>query len=272
MPLNPLDWSARPLLTLYVAVALLCLVGAGLLERRARRGRPASWTPSLDVAELAFLAGGRSRLLATAMVGYLTIGAAEIGRWNRLQILAGGLRPPRWLEPFGPTPPGRISLRQFFAMHRPATNAVAARLAQKGLVMGPGERRKMVWRAVLLVSIPLALGTAKAFVGHARGRPIGILSVLLMMTVFAGATLLSWLPFRTALGQSTLDREKEANARAARAPTRGEVALAFALTGAAALAGTPWAAFARGLEGSNGCGGGGCGSGGGGGGCGGCSG
>jgi hypothetical protein len=78
-------------------------------------------------------------------------------------------------------------------------------------------------------------------------------------------------PARTSAGTRALRRAKRQNPRAARAPVGDEIMLAFALTGAAVLAGRPYRPFFLTPSdtggGSGGCGGSGCG----GGGCGGCS-
>ena len=59
MPLNPLDWTAEPFLTLYVALALIAL---GLcLRLRSRIGGQSVPPISLTAPQLAYMAGGAGR-------------------------------------------------------------------------------------------------------------------------------------------------------------------------------------------------------------------
>jgi hypothetical protein len=125
----------------------------------------------------------------------------------------------------------------------------------------------------LLVSV---LGIAKMVVGASRGKPIGFLVVL---TIILGLVALGFLlirPGRTRAGDQAIADARQRNARAMRAPRNGELGLAVALLGTAALSGTAWAGYhqVRAPPSSSSDGGGSDSSsdGGGGGGCGGCGG
>ena len=108
-------------------------------------------------------------------------------------------------------------------------------------------------------------------VGLERGRPVGILFFLLLVTAAIMVVSAGNLPFRTRAGRTAAANARRLQARAARAPEESELVLAFALSGVAVLAGRPYAPLLV-PSGGSGCGGSGCGGGGGGGsGCGGCS-
>lgn len=146
-----------------------------------------------------------------------------------------------------------------------------ADLARRGLVPD-AERRAWTILVVPLILGPIALlGIAKAFVGTTRDRPVGLLEILIVATIMLGFFILAWLPDRTGMGDTVLDRCRARFRRAAEAPRADEVLFAFALNGAAALIGTHLDAYGRLLR-ANGAGDSGCGGGGGDSGCGGCGG
>jgi len=60
MPWNPFDWTAGPFLALYMGIALAVFVTGFSL--RSMIGPTARTTQQLSVLELAYLAGGASRL------------------------------------------------------------------------------------------------------------------------------------------------------------------------------------------------------------------
>jgi uncharacterized protein (TIGR04222 family) len=121
-----------------------------------------------------------------------------------------------------------------------------------------------------LVAIPIGLGWAKVAVGMARHHPVGFLTILTVVWLVGAIIILLQPPVATATGEKALADNRLRYARLARAPMESEVARAFAITGAAVLLGTPFAAFGQAVRPSSGsgCGRSGCG---GGGGCGGCS-
>jgi len=69
MPINPLDWTAGPFLTLYVILAgLACLACFFLRERIGRAQAPSG---NLDELQLAYLAGGPQRVADVVALGFM---------------------------------------------------------------------------------------------------------------------------------------------------------------------------------------------------------
>ncbi|MCE4225870.1 TIGR04222 domain-containing membrane protein [Methylobacterium sp. C25] len=278
-PLNPLDWTGGPFLALYAALTVAALIAA-LLGRSVLRGgrRPAS-EPELDPVELALLAGGVGRAADAVIIGLVDAGAASLASGSgNLTIADDGVRLPRALEPFRGVVGGTVRRSTFIALLTPRLETVRQTLVRSGLAPSRDAiGRILVWTLVCVVPL-FAFGLAKVAVGLSRGKPVGFLVALMIALGVASLFILARRPIRTRAGDRALAGFRQRHARAARAPLQGELLFAFALGGAAVLAGTPHESYGRLLRssnnGSSGCssgggdGGGGCG----GGGCGGCGG
>lgn len=248
---------------LVAGAALLWIYNAGN-NLASRSGGDAA---GLDPVQLGYLAGGAGRAVDTALVGLFQAGAAVLEK--------GAVR----FDTSVPVPPAFAPFRHASG-NRAACHAalkgtcerIRAELARRGLV--PDDERLRLFRAGAwcVLAVLLALGMAKAVVGASRDRPIGILVFLMLLTAVLGAGAVMRRPSRSAAGSAALARVQLEQARAARAPVPSEVALAFALTGTAAvMAEGEYRAFLR-QSGGDGGGNIGSGSDGGGDGCGGCSG
>ncbi len=277
MTLNPLDWPGQPFLALYGLIATGALLIIGTLRSRIgpHRGGPAS---PLDEVELGYLAGGPARAADTILVALMAAGAAAPAvRGDRIEFDPTVAVAPPWRR-YQPEWSGGISRREFHARTIDRLDPVDLRLRAYGLRPDSSDVDQFRRTGAVVLAVPLVLGMMKVVVGSQRHRPVDLLVLLMIGTVVIGATLLLQQPLRTEAGSAALDQTRRRNARAARAPLTDELPLAFALTGAAVLLGTPLDAFGRKLQGTGtmavvGCGGGGGGSGcGGGGGCGGCGG
>jgi uncharacterized protein (TIGR04222 family) len=174
--------------------------------------------------------------------------------------------------------------------------AIATRLERAGLALAGRRRRLLRLVPTLGLFVCLGMGVAKLLVGVGRGRPVGLLIALLVLTAVALGAAMLVVPRRTAAGSRLLRKLRDRNAAlrttlrsSAAAPlAAGDVALAVGLWGPAALTapmllplasilgptrahaagGGSVAGDAGGGSGDGGGGGGGCG----GGGCGGCGG
>ena len=277
LPLNPLDWPGGPFLQLYLALSVVTFLFL-LVMRLVLRGDAGGGQPGgLNVVEQGYLAGGPERAADTVVVALLAAGAAEFqSTGKRVVVDAGGLPLPPHLEPFRGALAGSVEREQIQRALKPALAATRDALVRRGLVMAPGQLRRM---AVLTwaVMLPLLLfGLVKEVVGP-PGEPSAELT---FVTFVLGAFLEATKPLRTPAGDAALKKLRHSNRRAARTPLPSELALAFALTGGAVLAGTAYAGYARtipsGSTGSSGDSGGdsggSSGDSGGGGGCGGCGG
>jgi uncharacterized protein (TIGR04222 family) len=269
--LNPFDWTAGPFLLLYVGSAII-LFALGF-RFRSMIGPAAAKIHKLSELELAYLAGGARRLGDAVLFGLTSGNGASIAPkdhkitvTDQAPLAAVMDRPP--LLPVGPD----MTRQKFQTAVEPLVERVRARLKTLGYC--PSDAQMTSFRRTVLPFIVLLLmfGTTKAFIGAERHHPVGFLSFLLIVTVFAGIALAT-PPLRTRAGEKVLQAYEASNARAARAPRDHELLLAVALSGAVILSGTAYAsvlAASQKMSSGDG-GGGGCGGGGGGGGCGGCS-
>jgi len=266
MPANPMDWTADPFLTLYTMLALALLGALFWWRRRIGSGRGAR-VEALDPVQLGYLAGGPARAADTVLVGLLEAGTVMID--PKKGLIADGAAPPSLRDYCGEVP--KALNRSRFRRGLSARCAdIHADLAARGLMPANAEITNFRTIAVLLILCVAVFGVCKIEIGSARGHPVGILTVLVIATVVLGVLVAMKSPYRTVAGASALAQARRDKSRALRAPLGDELLLAFALTGAAVLAGRPYQTY---FQSSSGDGGGdsGGGSGCGGGGCGGCS-
>jgi uncharacterized protein (TIGR04222 family) len=268
MPINPLDWTAEPFLSLYGTLAgLACLICFFLRERI---GRAETLPARLDALQLAYLTGGPQRVADVVALGFMAANAQTAGRVNSPASFGAPLELSPELRPFRNCLAAGDPVSTAF---RRAAVAQASGLSDKlesmGLAPTSAEMSSYRIRAAAILFVPLALGIAKAFVGASRDKPIGILIVLLIATGVLAVFLLrpEW---STPAGRQALEKARMNGTRAARAPLNHELMLAVALTGTVVLTGTAYAQLHEARQSSSGGDGGGGGCGGGGGGCGGC--
>lgn len=271
MLLNPLDWTAGPFLALYVGLAA-ALFAVALLSR-SRLGQSADRSYSLRPLEIAYLAGGASRLGDAALVILSAAnGAVLAADGSTITVLGDGALSAAAGVPARLPPAKNITRRAFQKAITPLAEQIRERLQRLGLSPGDGDVTR--WRAwfISCFAAVLVLGIGKAFVGAGRGHPVGILMFLLIVSAFVGGAMALSRPLRTRAGSTVLAQYRRAHARAARAPLPDELPLAVALSGAAVLSGTAFAAIyaasrtsssssdgGGGGDGGSGCGGGGCG-------------
>lgn len=271
------DLTGGPFLMLYGVLFLTAAI-AGLLIPRwlQREGRaPAALQPEA----LAYLAGGASRYADTVIAGQLAARALALEAGGRLRALAGASVRRRAgggalmlddVAPWG---------KAFTALVRQARH-IEAQLVDAGLMMD----RAQTFRLRLLASAPwlllLAIGLTKWEIGRLRDKPVGYLSLFLVVTVFALVVRFATVDRRTRAAHDLLATERRRGDRLRRAPRDDEFPLAVALFGTAVLSGSEFGGYhalrtegggdagAVGADGGSDGGGGGCG----GGGCGGCGG
>lgn len=275
---NPLDWTAGPFLTLYLALMVVGVV-ANLLWRRQLRG-PAdgSGTQGLGAEEIAYLAGGPTRVLDATVAGLLDSGHLD---WDpaamRLRVLRrdglSGL--PALIAGAVATDGAPDSLQRRLVVALEAPRRV---LVQRQLWLDESARARAARHLSLLPGLLTLFGVAKIAVGIVRDKPVAFITFL---TLAVGVyTVIQWrtAPTRTRRGDLVLRTLGLRHARLQRAPMPGELPLAVALVGTSVLGGTSHAAYHQARQpasssdsssGSSGCGGG---SSDGGSGCGGCGG
>lgn len=260
----PLNWTAGPFLALYLALMVLVVVGNGLWRRQLRGPADGSSTQGLAAEEIAYLAGGPTRVLDASVAGLLDSGHLE---WDptrmRLRVLRrdglSGL--PALIVGAVASDGDPATLEQRLAA---ALDAPKRTLVQRQLWLEEAARARAAWRLGLLPGLLVLFGAAKIAVGVVRDQPTLFITLLtLAMLVY---TVVQWssAPTRTHRGDLVLRTLGVRHARLQRAPVTGEVGLAVALAGTTVLSGTSYAAYHQARQpssssdssGSSGCGGG----------------
>ncbi len=269
--MNPLDWSGGDFLTLYIFLAGAVLILLQVWRNRLGPRQAAADPKGLDAIQIAYLAGGPQRAMDTALVALFEAGAAVLDPRRRIAAINRDIYVAPEFQPFRHVSLGETGRQDFHAEFKMRCLRVHEALARLGLVPSEDTARRFRLAALLALSVPVGLGLCKLAVGLSRGRPVGYLSALLVLTVIAGTMLLSRRPFRSHAGTLLLRRLRQEHARAARAPLPAEMPLAFALSGSTVLAGRDYRVFLQSGDTGSSDSGSSSSDGGGDGGCGGCS-
>ncbi len=263
--MNPLNWSAGPFLLFYSCVALGTLVLLVFWRQNLGRGDGGANAAGLDAVQLAYLAHGSARAVDTVLVGLFEARAILRGENAPLSLAGVDAAVPGPLRGYCPQMPSSVTLESLRPLVQRRERLMRAELAELGFVPKQDPIDTFKAAATFAMFIPIILGIAKIVIGSHRGHPVGILVVLVVLTWVIGLPMVLKSPYRTQAGTAALARLRRERGRAARAPVAGEVMFAFALTGAAVLAGRSYHGFfipKRGGGGDfGGCGGGGCGGG-----------
>jgi uncharacterized protein (TIGR04222 family) len=271
MSLGPFDLTGVPFLILYIVLFAATLAAGLVIPRRLRpEGRRQRVT---DLDQLAFLAGGKRRF-ADALVSRLL--AARALAMSGKTFTAGARAPDlSAAERSVVALPAPIGWRDIKDRLIPYAEPLERKMVAAGLLTSRAEQANIRFRTILPFVALFMFGATKWVIGDLRERPVGYLTILLLLT--AAFAMIRWLSIdrRTAAGLKALAIARESSLRLKRAPTTPEVGLAVALFGTAVLAGSGWSDFHKLRSAGDGIGsyggGGGCGGGGGGGGgCGGC--
>lgn len=275
MSLGPFDWTGGPFLILYL-VLLVTVVIAGILIPawhlpEGRRQRVS------DPDQLAFLAGGRARFADSVVARLLAGRALVMSGKDKLDVRMRDGASAAENSVLALTSP--LDWTRIERTLRPTADSLNDRLQRAGLMLTSGERANLRYWALLPYLALLMFGTTKWFIGEARDRPIGFLTVLLIVTAIFALIRALTIPKLTSAGIVAVGDAREEADRIRRAPLAGEMGLAVALFGTTVLLGSELDAFHKmraasgGDSGSSGGdSGGGDGGGCGGGGCGGCGG
>lgn len=240
---NPLDWTAWPFLELYLLLMVL-VGGLTWAWRRALRG-PAELpaTGPLDPPEIAYLSGGPERVFDATIAALLDSGHA---RWDeaeqRLHLVQRD-----GLAGLAAQIAGRLATqgdpRLLAAQVRPLLEQPRRGLERRGLwIDAAREGRAALWLGLLPTALAL-FGVAKIAVGLSRGKPVGFITLLTLLT--AGYAVVQFLlPLgRTRRGDAVLREIERRHERVRRAPTAGEFGLAVALAGTSVLLGSAFAGY-----------------------------
>lgn len=279
---NPLNWSG-PTFLFWFVVAWVISLGLALSARKfIRESQPNSGPITLDVYELAYLAGGSRRVFETLIAKLANDNAIRIHTAGRSLSRSGSREDGHPLERQAL---GRIGGRTPLARVESVVEGWSLKLAVDLENDGLLSRRsvlgldQLVGGAIALL-VPL-VGVAKIAVGFSRGKPVGF---LVLLTLIAGVVrpILAAMPRRrTRAGDAVISDLSAGDDPVRRVALSGIALLGMSEVSAFLL--PPKAKTDGGTAGGSGSacgsgcgsaggdgGGGGCGSGGGG--CGGCSG
>lgn len=235
--LGPFDMTGGPFLILYGALLAAALVATVVIGARLRpEGRDQRLT---DADLLARLAGGRDRFVDATVAGLFGRGALKmVGKDSFAAATRDG--PFTTAERSVLALPAPIRWSAISATLKGYAEPVERKLTQMGLLMTGEERGNLrFWRTLPLLML-FVFGATKWLIGDARERPIGFLTILLIVTaVFA---LMAWFggDKRTKAGREAVARAAEQAERLRRAPTAPELGLAVAIFGTTVLAGSAW--------------------------------
>ena len=273
MSLGPFDLTGGPFLQLYVILLVLTIVAGVAIPRWLR---PEGRAPRrIDTDHLAFLAGGGARLAEAVTARLLATRQLVM---DGKTFLAGSLAAATPAERSVlalPQPSNWSAVARAIGSH---SGAIRERLVSDGLLMDSWTALQLRFWQTAPYALLLAFGWTKLQIGEARGRPVGYLTMLLVITAVFALIRFVLLDRRTRSGQAALAEARSRSERLRRAPAEDEAGLAVALFGTAVLVGSAWGDFHRmrsessssggdsGSGGDGGSSGGGCG----GGGCGGC--
>lgn len=275
MSLGPFDWTGGPFLILYL-VLLVTVVIAGVLipAWQLPEGRRQKVS---DPDQLAYLSGGRARFADSVIARLLAGRALVMNGKDKLDVRMRNGASAAENSVLALTSP--LDWTRIERTLRPTADSLNDRLQRAGLMLTSSERANLRYWALLPYLTLLMFGATKWFIGEARDRPVGFLTMLLIVTAILALIRALTIPKLTNAGIAALgDARKEAD-RIRRAPLAAEMGLAVALFGTTVLVGSEFGAFhtMRAASGgdsgsSGGDSGGGDGGGCGGGGCGGCGG
>jgi uncharacterized protein (TIGR04222 family) len=248
--MNPLDLTGPQFLLFYIAAMAAATILAALLRRPAGSGDDiAGRRITVDPYEAAYLRGGPRQAIETAIAMLVQIKALKALKANRALSISGPLPAnAHWFEQslyskVGPPPGINISAACQSSLMNSSTHRIAENLKKYGLIIPDSRWRPRLAISMLALIATVALGVAKIQVGLSRGRPVGILVFLVIVTAIIALGFFFARPPVTKLGKRALEQLRQENAAleatARTEPQRlatGDVALALGLFGISALA------------------------------------
>jgi len=242
----PFDWTGGAFIALYLGLMVACAVATNLWRRTLRENGSNDTGFGLDPLEIAYLAGGNARVLDAAVADLMDRGAVEWDVASRKLVATGQNAenlPPllnriyQHLRSEGQ--PAKLAKRLDVDL-RPTQ----ANLETRGLLLDGAARARATWLPMLIPAALIVFGAIKLYLGWSRGKPIGFLFVLLLITAVVSLfTAAIKAGTRSRAGDRALAQLQEQYAHTARAPRSGELPLAVALAGTAIMATTAYAAY-----------------------------
>ncbi len=198
-------------LGLYVILAVLSIGAVLLIRYRAghptSRREPPKW--KLDPIDAAYLTGGPDRAVAAALTALRASEAVDMD--NRDRLVATGSVPATATRFERVVHHALSSTGSRFLIVKERSvaaelDAIERRLLDTGLLAPASAHRHAKLAPLWLVPV-LALGVARAIEGSDRGRPIGYLVTLMVLTGIVGIVLaVRRAPRESAAGKRLLER------------------------------------------------------------------
>ena len=290
---NPINFTGSEFLKFYILIGIIGIALASWLrfELRLPCDATAQQFNNLSNYEVAFLAGGNSRMIGTAIISLVQQGYVEVVT-KRLLFLTTRRKlvlkktVDNTCDPVEKLVAQDIvavdgAIEQVFQRSISIEDGIRDHLQQLGLVLSDNQSLKaQIYPSLIMLSL-LGIGVLKMFVGISRDKPVGFLIMCMGGLLMFGMRFFA-KPYRSRYGDRVLNdliasskHLKIANS------SNSQLPLAFALFGGTVLASDSaladlhqmLASSGGGSYGDSGCGSSGCGgSGCGGSGCGGCGG
>ncbi|WP_034160084.1 TIGR04222 domain-containing membrane protein, partial [Sphingomonas sp. ERG5] len=240
MSLGPFDLPGHEFLLLYVILLFLVAAAGRIIPRWLKpEGRDVILD---DPDQLALLAGGKLRLADTVVTRLLNKGLLNVP--DRHGFAIAGF-------PSGQNALERAVLALPTPLHWPTLAITIGRnagpveraLIDRGLLMDKTTMLQMRFWQTLPYLMLLVFGATKWEVGTLRDKPVGYLSILLVITLVF--TVIRWVTIDrlTRGGSAALRRARDGADRLRRAPLPQETDLAVALFGTTVLVGSSWSGF-----------------------------
>lgn len=236
---NPLDFKGPEFLAFYLLVASAAIVLAYFLRWCLRQpiGNSSRESVSLDAYETAYLAGGKDRAVDVAIASLVQREHLKARPLTRTLALKTPLdQNSDFLEQaIEQAISIDGSIYRVRASVAYATDPICDRLQRLGLLLTERQAKLAQQLPASLIFAVLLLGITKIVVGISRGKPVGFLVVLCIITAIIGLCFLGVSVFRTRCGDRVLAklRTRHANLRQTRAINNSQadsqLELAFAL-------------------------------------------
>lgn len=274
MSLGPFDMTGGPFLVLYGVLLVFTIVAGFAIPRWLRpAGRETARTK--DPLELAWLAGGQTRVADTVVARLLSSRALEMTGDSKFRSVHRDAAR-NSAEASVLTMPGLIGWGDMERALKSYAEPIERKLVSAGMAISAGTSWQLRFWQTTPYFLLLAFGAIKWTVGSARDKPVGFLTALLILTAVLALIRFLAVDRKTRAGAEALDAATLQSGRLRDAPTNGEMDVAVALFGTTVLVGSGYAAFhtlrnpsssgdggsggdSGGDGGGGGCGGGGCG-------------
>ncbi|MET9231857.1 TIGR04222 domain-containing membrane protein [Lentzea sp. NPDC003310] len=201
----------------WVGLALAVLVAIAV-RVRVRAGHSSQPVRSLDMDELAYLAGGPRRVVETSLARLLTAGELRTSRRGTVQVTSA-TQSLNAVDRAVVTDGQRYTNRTVNLMipavaKDDVVTAIGRRLEDMGLVVNPETAKSAVRKGSIALWVLLAVGVARWINGIAVGAPVGWLTVQLVVTGLL-ILLLTRRPqhVRTSKGTSVLNVARDRNTK-----------------------------------------------------------